>query len=172
MHDHPARWILDHPAIRAHLVGSVLSVELLGRYTPLRLHVFLALLRKRLGTTDYWALVIDAHGADMAISEEQLAALWQAEECPLAVRPCAVVFDDRRPGAREFYERLGVALAYGLPPRLIGAFEGALMAAAVHWAQARAENFRSERARREARASSRASSGKPKRKRGSGPVRS
>jgi hypothetical protein len=163
------RHLLVTPALEAGIVGDVLCVQVTGRFTLPRLRANLERLRKATQRTDYGALVLNAMGARMDVSVAELATIWGNEGCPLAARPCAVVYDANRPQAREFCEALGMLLASGSPARVLGAFGGSLLADATTWAAERARGYRLEAARRGTRASSRASSDRPARKRGPGP---
>lgn len=153
------RWVLDVPALRAGLVGDVLCVELRGRFTAPRLHASLRRLRGSMERRDYGALIVNVMRARIHAMPEELAELWREPgNCPLAARPCAVVYDAMQPGATGLYETLGKMLAGAEPAAILGAFDAGLLMDATDWARKRARNYRAEVARRETRASARATS--------------
>ena len=173
MSDHSPRWVLDTPAIRAGLVQDVLCVELRGRFTASRLTASLVRLRAAMKQRDYGALIINVMRASLNANSAQLAALWQApKDCPLAARPCAIVYDAHKVGTDGLYEALAMRLADGQPAVIMGAFDVGLLMDATSWAARRALNFRDEAARREMRASAHRTSDKPLRKPATGPRRS
>ena len=144
------RYILASSAIQAAFVNDVLCVQLSGDFTCARLKACLRRLRTATEGSDYGALVLNTMGARLGLSAQELAHLWGDEACPLAARPCAVVYDSSLEGARTsaFYEALGRMLAAGQPARLMGAFSGWLLPDALHWAAHRAVGYRLEMDRR------------------------
>jgi hypothetical protein len=121
---------------------------------------------------DYGSLIINVMRAQLDANSAELAALWHGpEECPLAARPCAVVYDARMPHSGGLYAQLSMRLANGQPAVVMGAFDASLLMDATTWASHRAANFRDEAARRETKATARKSSDKSGQKRGSGPHR-
>jgi hypothetical protein len=169
MTDHNMKWVLALSNIKAALVGDVLCVELRGRFTAPRLSACLYRLRDAVARSDYGALVVNVMGARIQVTARELAGLWHGPEvCPLAARPCAVVFNAEAVHANAVYTALAKRLAGGQPAVIMGAFEGVFLLDATTWADARARTYRAEVARREIRANSPGSSDTPRRKRANG----